>query len=149
MKKKKKKKKKKTSSKVIKVPSSAAEYIQKSRSGKARSRDAKTTAKKVVKDSRWIHNPGRFDYPNVDTKGYGRDPNYERKMKTERENEHNRKRKHAEDRLKHNTRELRGELYDLKNAKDEKTKEKLREKIKERKLKIEKNKKRLKKINKN
>ena len=51
--------------------------------------------------------------------------------------------------MKHNTRELRGELYDLKNAKDEKTKEKLREKIKERKLKIEKNKKRLKKINKN
>ncbi len=132
--------------KIMKIPSSVANFLQKSRPGKARSRDARTTSKKVIKDSRWVYSPGNFDYPGVDTKGYGRDPEYERKLKREKENEYNRKKKHAEDRLKHNNRELRGELYDLKNAKDEKNREKLRVKIEERRLKIKKNKKSLKKI---
>ncbi len=54
-----------------------AKKFQKTRSEQARTRDSKTTSKKVIKDERWKKKPGSFDYPKVDTRGYG--------MKTKKE----------------------------------------------------------------
>ena len=65
-----KKKKSKTTSK--KLSFKEAKRIQKTRSKQARNRDSKTTSKKLVKDSRWKKNPGKFDFPGIDTKGKGK-----------------------------------------------------------------------------
>jgi len=49
-----------------------AKRVQKTRSKQARNRDSSTTSKKVIKDVRWKKEPGKFDYPKIDTKGYGK-----------------------------------------------------------------------------
>lgn len=45
-----------------------AQRIHSYRPKKFRDRDEKSTAKKQVSDWRWAQNPGRYDYPGVDTK---------------------------------------------------------------------------------
>lgn len=124
--------------KRIKISSSMAENVQSSRSGKSRNLDSRTTSKKLVKDSRWISNPGKFDYPGVDTKGEGKDPHYEYKMDRKKKREKEKKRGHANNRMINNTRELRWELHTLKDTTDPKKKKNKRKKIKTLKRKINK-----------
>lgn len=54
------------------LPIAQARKFQGTRTKQARTRDAKTTSKNVIRDSRWKKSPGSFDYPGVDTKGKGR-----------------------------------------------------------------------------
>ena len=54
------------------LPIAQARKFQGTRTKQARTRDAKTTSKKVIRDSRWKKDPGKFDYPGVDTKGKGK-----------------------------------------------------------------------------
>ena len=53
-------------------PIAKARKHQETRSKQARTRDSKTTSKKVIRDARWKKEPGKFDYPGVDTKGRGK-----------------------------------------------------------------------------
>ena len=54
------------------LPIAQARKFQGTRTKQARTRDSKTTSKKVIRDSRWKKSPGSFDYPGVDTKGKGK-----------------------------------------------------------------------------
>jgi hypothetical protein len=135
---KKKKVGKKPLLKVVPIARGVAQHIQSLRSGKARTSDAKTTSKKVVKDARWKKNPGKYDYPGVDTKGEGRDPHYEYRINEKKKKEKKKKSKNVSKRMSNNTGELKWRLRVLRDIDDPKRKKKLREEISVLKRKINK-----------
>jgi len=45
--------------------------VQRERSDRARKEDARQRAELTLNPSKWAENPGRFDYPGVDTPGRG------------------------------------------------------------------------------
>lgn len=75
------------------LPILLARKFQAKRTKQARNRDSKSTSKNVIRDSRWKKNPGKFDYPRVDTKGKGKNLQKDKVMAQRKRHRINREKK--------------------------------------------------------